>query len=134
MSTHLPVNTVSPDWTAAVESTPKIKSSSSDTARTEPFIVASVNNISELKRAELKGEHISLSDEQMVKAIERAIKAMQGKSTSLEFSIHEKTRLISVKVKNNDNGEIIREIPPEKTLDFVAKLWEMAGILVDERR
>ncbi|TDF93594.1 flagellar protein FlaG [Paenibacillus piri] len=111
-----------------------MKSSSSDTARTEPFIVASVNNISELKRAELKGEHISLSDEQMVKAIERAIKAMQGKSTSLEFSIHEKTRLISVKVKNNDNGEIIREIPPEKTLDFVAKLWEMAGILVDERR
>ncbi|HBM74934.1 MAG TPA: flagellar biosynthesis protein FlaG, partial [Clostridiaceae bacterium] len=26
------------------------------------------------------------------------------------------------------------EIPPEKILDMVAKLWEIAGIFVDERR
>jgi flagellar protein FlaG len=39
-----------------------------------------------------------------------------------------------VKVLNTDTGQVIREIPPEKNLDFVAKLWEMAGILVDERR
>jgi flagellar protein FlaG len=39
-----------------------------------------------------------------------------------------------VKVINSDTNEIIREIPPEKTLDLVAKMWEMAGIIVDERR
>jgi flagellar protein FlaG len=93
-----------------------------------------INSTVEMKRAELKGETYSISDEQLVRAIERAIKAMQGKSTSLEFSIHEKTNLISVKVLDRESGEIIREIPPEKNLDFVAKLWEMAGILVDERR
>ena len=30
--------------------------------------------------------------------------------------------------------EIIKELPPEKTLDMIAKVWEMAGILIDERR
>jgi len=29
---------------------------------------------------------------------------------------------------------MIREIPPEKILDLVAKMWEMAGILIDEKR
>lgn len=96
--------------------------------------VSTITNTGELKKAELQGEHYTVSDEQIVKAIERAIKAMQGKATTLEFSIHEETKLIAVKVMDRDSGEVIREIPPEKTLDFVAKLWEMAGILVDEKR
>jgi flagellar protein FlaG len=33
---------------------------------------------------------------------------------------------------NRETGEVIREIPPEKFLDMVAKLQELAGILVDE--
>lgn len=90
--------------------------------------------MSDLKKAELRGEKYTISDEQVVKALERAIKSMQGAATSLEFSVHEKTKTISVKVMNADTGEVIREIPPEKTLDFVAKLWEMAGLFVDVKR
>lgn len=93
-----------------------------------------ITNAHELKQAELKGDNIAISDAQVVKALEHAIKAVQGRTTSLEFSIHQKTKLISVKVLDKNTGETIREIPPEKSLDFVAKLWEMAGILVDERR
>ncbi|MEV5029657.1 flagellar protein FlaG [Paenibacillus sp. LPE1-1-1.1] len=87
----------------------------------------------DLKKAELRGEHFAISDEQLVKAIDRAIKAMEGKSTNLEFSVHKQTNIISVKVLDSVSGEVIREIPPEKNLDFVAKLWEMAGILIDEK-
>lgn len=97
-------------------------------------IASNITNTSDLKQAELKGENVTISDAQVVKAIEHAIKAMQGRTTSLEFSIHQKTKLISVKVLDKDTGETIREIPPEKSLDFVAKLWQMAGILVDEKR
>ncbi len=81
----------------------------------------------------MRGERITVSDEQVVKALERAIKAVEGKSTSLEFTVHEKTKMIAVKVLDKSSGEVIREIPPEKTLDFVAKLWEMAGILIDQK-
>lgn len=38
-----------------------------------------------------------------------------------------------VKVVNTETDEVIREIPPEKILDMVAKMWELAGIMVDEK-
>jgi len=98
------------------------------------MLPANLNNYHDLKMAELKGESLSISQEHVVKAIEQAIKAAQGKTTELSFSVHSKTKLISVKVLDKESGTVIREIPPEKTLDFVAKLWEMAGIIIDERR
>ena len=54
--------------------------------------------------------------------------------TQLSFKYHEDTNRISITVTDSDTDEVIREIPPEKTLDMLAKVWEMAGLLVDERR
>jgi flagellar protein FlaG len=93
----------------------------------------SIKSVKQLKQAELRGENVPVSEQQLVKAIDHAIKAIQGASTSLEFSVHKLTNEIMVKVKDKETGEVIREIPPEKTLDFVAKLWKMAGILVDKK-
>ena len=55
-------------------------------------------------------------------------------STRCEFSYHEETRRVSIKVVNKETDEVIREIPPEESLEMLEKMWEMAGILVDERR
>lgn len=79
-------------------------------------------------------KELSISDKAVVEAIEKANKAITGAKTQFEFSIHEKTKEIMVKVIDSETQEVIREIPPEKILDLVAKMWEMAGILVDERR
>lgn len=54
--------------------------------------------------------------------------------TRCEYSYHKETNRVSIKVINDDTDEVIREIPPEKSLDMLQKMWEMAGILVDERR
>ena len=54
--------------------------------------------------------------------------------TQLSFKYHEDTNRISITVTDSDTDEVIREIPPEKTLDMLAKAWEMAGLLVYERR
>ena len=54
--------------------------------------------------------------------------------TECQFSYHEATKRISIKVLDQASGEVIREIPPEKTLDMIAKTLELAGILVDEKR
>jgi len=43
-----------------------------------------------------------------------------------KFSIHEGTGEIIVKLEDTNTGEVIREIPPEKLLDLVAKMQEMA--------
>lgn len=90
-------------------------------------------NVSNLARMVKQGYNLSIAEEQIVKAIERAVKALEGPSTMFEMKVHEATNAIVVKVLNKETGEIIREIPPEKTLDLVAKMMEFAGILIDER-
>ncbi len=81
----------------------------------------------------LNSENTQVTEEQVIKAIEQANKAMELIQTRFEFSIHEKTKEIIVRVYNKETGELIREIPPEKILDIVAKIWELAGLIVDER-
>ena len=39
-----------------------------------------------------------------------------------------------VKVIDAETNEVIREIPPEKILDLVATIWEMMGLIIDEKR
>jgi flagellar protein FlaG len=113
---------------------PSAKLNTNDIKEANKFRAARVDNIDEIRKAERTGDNIPISDEQLIKAIERAIKSIQGPSTSLDFSVHKQTKQIMVKVLDKETGEVIREVPPEKNLDLLAKLWEMAGILVDERR
>lgn len=77
---------------------------------------------------------LPISEKVVIDAIEKANKAISGANRKFEFSIHEKTKEIMVKVIDSDTNQVIREIPPEKILDMVAKMWEMVGLIVDERR
>jgi flagellar protein FlaG len=86
------------------------------------------------ENAQNAGSGAYLSEKTVINAIEKANKAIVSTNRQLEFSIHEKTKEIMVKVIDAETKEVIREIPPEKILDMVAKMMEMAGILVDERR
>lgn len=65
-------------------------------------------------------------------AVKRANLKMEH--TRCEYSYHKDTNRVSIKVINADTDEVVREIPPEKSLDMLQKMWEMAGILVDEKR
>ncbi len=74
------------------------------------------------------------SEQQIKSAISQANNKMKSQRTKCEFSYHEATKRVSIKVVDKDTQEVIREIPPEETLEMVEKMWELAGILVDERR
>lgn len=54
--------------------------------------------------------------------------------TNAQFSYHEETKSISVKIVDRDTNEVIKEIPSEETLEMISKMWELAGIMVDEKR
>ncbi len=96
-------------------------------------VVQQVRNGREMQLAELKGVKLSLGEEQLIRAIDRAIKSLEGPETRFEMKVHEATNVITIKVFNKETGELLREIPPEKSLDLVVKMKEIAGILVDER-
>ena len=72
--------------------------------------------------------------DQLKKMIEEMNKKINNSNEIAMFGIHEDTNRIMIKIMDKDTKEVIKEFPPEKTLDMIAKIWEMAGILVDERR
>ena len=55
-------------------------------------------------------------------------------NTKAVFGVNEATNRITIKIVDKDTDEIIKEFPAEKTLDMIARVWEMAGIMVDEKR
>lgn len=75
-----------------------------------------------------------VSPEQIKKAVEDVNRKITSQNSELQFGIHEGTNRITIKVIDKDTKKVIKELPPEKTLDMIAKAWELAGLMVDERR
>lgn len=75
-----------------------------------------------------------VSPEKIKAAINEVNSKIRTTRTECKYSYHEETHRISIKVFDQDTGDVIREIPPEKALDMVARAWELAGFLVDEKR
>ena len=71
-------------------------------------------------------------NEQIRKAVEQLNKKMNN--SEAVYGIHEETNRITIKIVDKETKETIKEFPPEQTLDMIAKAWELAGILVDEKR
>lgn len=72
------------------------------------------------------------SNESIRRAVENINKNL--KDSEAVFGIHEKTNRVTIKIVDKETKEVIKELPPEKTLDMIAKAWELAGLLVDEKR
>ncbi len=115
-----------------------IKINTDVTAKIKESTVQRSESLLEHKRisslTEFDRMSMPVAEKVLIDAIERANKSLAGTNRKFEVSVHEKTNDIMVKVINTESNEVIREIPPEKILDLVAKLWELAGIIVDERR
>lgn len=75
----------------------------------------------------------TLQEKTIISAIEQANKKLEGADREFEFSVHEKTKQIMVKVLDKESKEVVREIPSEKILDMVAAMCENAGLFVDEK-
>ncbi len=66
---------------------------------------------------------------QMVEALEDFSETLQ---TKLNFSVHEQTNAIVVKVIDRNTDEIIRQIPPEEMLELHEKMKDLTGFLLNE--
>lgn len=78
---------------------------------------------------------IKESQEAEMEKIHKALEILseQLPNTEAKFDIHDETNRVTIKLVDKDTKEVIKEIPPEKTLDTLAKCMKMAGILVDEK-
>jgi flagellar protein FlaG len=72
--------------------------------------------------------------EEMIQDLEGSLEKMKGLLRSnLQFEINKEAERVVVTVVNKDNGEVIRQIPPEGVVKLLQNLNELIGALMDER-
>ena len=76
---------------------------------------------------------VEASDELLKKSLEQANKSLEIYDKRIERTVHEKTKTIMYTLKDTKTHEVIREFPPKKIQDMIAKMWELAGLFVDEK-
>lgn len=96
-------------------------------------VTNTVNNGSEQEK---QGQQRGREKEPAQSSIKDALSKLNAQiaSTHCAYSYDEDTRRISIKVYDDETDELIREIPPEKSLEALKKMWEIAGIMIDEKR
>lgn len=78
-------------------------------------------------------ETATMNNAQLKSAVGDLNRQLKNNSEAI-FGIHDKTNRVTIKIVDKTTKEVIKEYPPEQTLDMIAKVWEIAGILVDEKR
>ena len=106
--------------------------STEGTAQVETQQIPEQGNISITPAQNGNAQNIQQQNEQIRKAVEQINSKMEN--SAAVFGYHEATNRITIKIVDKETKEVIKEFPPEKTLDMIAKAWELAGILVDEKR
>lgn len=61
--------------------------------------------------------------------VQKNLKIMHN--VDLQFSVHKATGNVMVTIKDDNTGEVIREIPSKEILNIAAKFDEMVGLIFD---
>ena len=69
----------------------------------------------------------------IIQTVDKANSMTRQSDTSLHYQVHEASNVITVKVVNNDTGQVIREVPSEKFLDMMEKLEQLVGFIINEK-
>lgn len=79
-----------------------------------------------LKQDQRQNSNNANSEQQLVKG--------DAYRTRAEYTYHKELNRVSIKIVNESTQEVIREIPPEKSMEVLKQLMEIPGLFVDERR
>jgi len=87
-----------------------------------------------------KSEHVKadgtkedINEEMFNKSVEQANKTLEFYNRRIERAVHEVTHTVMYTIKDTVTNEVISEFPPKKIQDMIAKMWELAGLFVDEK-
>ncbi len=97
---------------------------------TEKLTLSKISNVN----SEEKEQKIEGGTE--ISRLEKAIKDANNKltKTKCEYTYNDEINRVSIRVIDKETDKVIKEIPPEETLKALEKIWEIAGLLIDERR
>ena len=79
-----------------------------------------------------KGDEQPFSEKEQQRRMARLQDTL--KNHNIEISYNEEVNRYAIKVLDSDSKEVVKEIPSEKTLEMFARMLEIEGLLVDEKR
>ena len=78
-------------------------------------------------------QQVSLTKEDLETVAADLSDFMQSLNTDIEFSIHEKSGRMMVKVVDTKTQDVLKEFPPEELLDTIGAIRDYVGALLDKK-
>ncbi|MDR1911080.1 MAG: flagellar protein FlaG [Helicobacteraceae bacterium] len=85
------------------------------------------------ERAERDGEKAEISRERFSDLVSNLNESAQTLKMQLRFGYSEDIKGLYLSVLDAKSGDIIRQIPSEQAIKFIARMREVAGLLLEER-
>lgn len=134
-SSSTPVNTSKPVVQADTDNIVRVETTDGENTQVRESVnqgnKAGKTNRTNINDARTAEEKKAAEHEKIKKAISKM--NAQLPNSEVKFGIHDKTDRVTIKLIDKDTKEVIKEFPPEKTLDMIAKCMELAGVLMDEK-
>lgn len=78
-------------------------------------------------------ENKQQQEDMLQESVKQANKTLKQYNRYIEREVHEVTHTVMYKLMDSSTKEVIAEFPPKKIQDMIAKMWELAGLFVDEK-
>lgn len=131
----MPIDAISKSENFFNEASKKVQiaSTTGNTGGTDVKLVQKTSAVSLQDESNQKYKQDSSTEQKIKDAISVANKKLAEKRTRCEFSYYKEVNRISIKIFDRETNEVIKEIPAEESLETLEKIWDLAGLLVDER-
>ena len=95
--------------------------------------LASASEASASKRSEDADIDGAELEKIMEEPVRQANKALQVYDRRIEREVHAVTKTIMYTIRDTRTNEVIAEYPSRKVQDMIAKMWELAGLFIDQK-
>lgn len=85
------------------------------------------------RKQEIPSAREEIPREEVEKAVEKLNRLMGIIDKRYEYSVHEDSHRLSVKIVDQQSGEVLAEIPSKRALDILESFSQMAGLFFDKR-
>lgn len=85
------------------------------------------------RKSEIPSAKEEIPREDVEKAVEKLNRLMGIIDKRYEYSVHEESNRLSVKIVDQQSGEILAEIPSKRAMEILDSFSQMAGLFFDKR-
>ncbi len=75
-----------------------------------------------------------MNEQDIHDAIDKLNQTAQIFNKKIKLSVHEESKRVVIKIVDSQTDKVIREIPAKEALNFITKLHDLIGVLIDKKQ